>query len=358
MPTDDLMGIYKILFIIYLAIIRETFKGRFPLMFAYEPNITTEGAVTDNNFQNPRKTIINPSRPISLKSQIVIDDERITVRYCKTRKYNEKKDMYENRPKNLPFKGSLAVNKNEMDLAVFMLYLQRNVNNGLEASEIEIVRPYNGQKTYYYRFVDDQKIAANTIREGKDESITKNLIYYEMSNEAAKSLALMYYVDNADTLNEDQIRVALFAKIVGLAQKSASYENIFGLFAAKYEGLTGVKNPVDPKTDGDKQEGKHDDEQPDLTNIESGADRELRIKEFITKAVESDSIMAFGLNAQNASQRKWMTRKVDSQRTDAVLCLIEHENPTDSLYKAILNDENLMSIIKTRMEERQKAKQE
>jgi len=329
-------------------VIKKTFAGRFPLKFTLEDRYISKTKTTDATFQNTREILVYPSRPISLHSQVVIDNERVEIRYCKSRKFNENKQTFINSPKNLVFKTTYDVNQFDIDLAFFLLYCHPNISGNLEGDDIKIVR--RAAPEYFYKFIDLYKNATEIIEKDKHETTTKYMIYNALTNEEIKSMAILYNIPNANMKTNDEsdtLRVELFDKIKELARKAASYENTHELFKSKCDEL------VKGKTNKPK-----DDKKPPVDpNGETGIDRDLRIKAFITDSMDTDAISAQGLNSAQADKKRWILRNVDNNKMSVEICRITHEDPLESLYTHMIQSEQIeketIELITNRIAERE-----
>jgi hypothetical protein len=344
--------------------IKESFKGRFPLRFSLHKNLITNGTISEANGRNAYTVPIYPHRPIKLSQSVIINDERVVLTYCKKLVYNKSKNEYRPDIKNLDLAkgGKLDVIEHDADLAFYLLYVHNNVDNAFDCLEIKRDVVPGNPREYFYTFVDEHKVAMETIQRDKAKVKTQAIIYAEMTDEIVKAMSIRYNIAGAEIKNVDMLRIELFNKIVSTAETAYAYENVYGEFESKYKEHLGLCNK---KSASAKEENKEqtppptppsNDNQNGGNDPESELDKELRLKSLITKAENAGIIRANGLKSTNSNYHFWCFVNSEGKNGDRI-CAIINRDAADSLYKALLINENdIVKNIESRVEAYDKAK--
>lgn len=342
--------------------LKESFKGRFPLKFSLHKSLIANGTISEANGRNPKNIPIYPYRPIKLSQSVIIGEDRVMLTYCKRLVYNKAKDEYRPDIKNLELgrAGKLDVIEHDADLAFFLLYVHPNVDNALECVEIKRDVDPKKQRDYIYTFVDEHKAAMETIQRDKAKVKTQAIIYAEMTDEIVKAMSIRYNIVGADVKNVDMLRIELFNKIVSTAETAHSYENVYGEFESKYkEHLSNGKKAdvkVDVKDIKEEQTPPATDLSKNDNSGESEVDKELRLKKLITTATNAEIIRASGLGSKNVNYHYWCFVDEAGKNGDRI-CAIIDKDATDSIYKALLLNENdIVKNIENKVAEFEKKK--
>jgi hypothetical protein len=313
---------------------------------------------------------VYPSRPISLTAEVIIDNVRSTITWCKTRKFDERKNKWTNSPKSLNhdssptfIKGALDITEPDTDLAFFLLYCHPNIANSLECAEI---KRNNNKKEYFYKFVDDQKAAIQLVEKDRQRIKVYNIILNEMNAEQVKNMAIMYDIPRAEMEHEAVLRTQLWGMINGKADKADAYENVYADFTAKFEKL--FKKVEAPKMAAPKVEAPKVEETPVIKvpvteipkeeeKVEDAPVDELALKGLIYKCKEAGVAKPVGMDSPNLNRRMWMLTKLNGS-PDGKIVNIVSDDPTEDLYKFLSKEENkdLIDNLKFRLEERLNAK--
>lgn len=326
--------------------IKESFKGRFPLEFSLHPKLITKGSITDSAGGQPREIPIYPFRPIKLSQSVIIEGERVMLTYCKRLVYNKAKDEYRPDMKNLSLTefGRLNVIEHDADLAFFLLYVHANVENALDCIEIKRDIKDERNREYFYKFVDEHKAAMESVQKDKAKVKIQSIIYNDMTDEIVKAMSIRYNIVNAETKDTNVLRIELFNKIVSTAATAHQYENVYGEFEAKYRqhlpAKTGeVAAKVADEVKKSEPEPEVEPEKPFTRSVEDEATKELRLKSLITAATNAGIIRASGLNSKNVNYHYWCFIDEDGKNGNRI-CAIIDKDATDSIYKALLVNEN------------------
>lgn len=348
--------------------IRKTFKDRFPLKFRFEDKMVSETTMVDSYFQDPKKMKVYPSRPISLTAEVIIDNVRSTITWCKTRKYNERKNKWLNTPKSLNhdssptfIKGVLDITVPDADLAFFLLYCHPNIANTFDCAEI---KRNTTKKEYFYKFVDDQKAAIQLVEKDRQRIKVYNIILNEMNAEQVKNMAIIYDIPRAEMEHEAVLRNQLWGMINGKADKADSYENVYADFTAKFEKLfkkVEIPKVTTPKVEGTKEETPATKEPvtetPKEEEVENPPVDEFKLKDLIYKCKEAGVAKPVGMDSANLNRRMWMLTKLNGSPDGKIVNIIS-DDPTEDLYKFLSKEENkdLIENLKFRLQERINAK--
>jgi len=331
--------------------LRKTFAGQFPLRFEFDKKLQRMGSLVDSDFRNEVKVPVYPSlKPIPLSAQVVIAGERVVLTYCTSRR--EKNGKWINLPKNLAFRGKLSIDEHDEDLAFFLLYCLPAVNNAFDCVEIKRVKPNNA---FTYSFIDENRVATAIVQKDKAVTEVKYLINNTMTDEQVKGMSIVYNIAGAEMeAHADKLRVSLFTAIELKAKSALSYENVYGEFIAKYKALYEAKSkavvndikkdePIVEKVKEVVKEAEKEENEIDKEQIE------LDYKTLISQALAANIIMEFGKGSSDFSKKRWCF-KVDGKQSDKI-CGIFDNDPNESLYKEMLNNEDLVKAIKTKLSE-------
>lgn len=340
-----------------IAELRKTFEGRFPLKFRFEDKMITSAIRVDSDFRNERKTPVYPSRPITLSTEVVINNVRSVITWCKTRRFDDRKQKWYNSPKMLNMdsnptfiKGVLDISEPDADLAFFLLYCHPNINNSFECAEI---KRSNWRKEFFYKFVDDQKAAVEYNEKLRYEIKVQNIILNEMNDEQVRAMAILYEIPNAQMEFGAILSNNLFGMIQNKAKQADSYENVYAEFIAKYEKLYVNKKAMDSVTktvEPEKLVVETKTPEPEKSNL-SAEELELQYMTLITSCKTENVIREFGVNSTDFSKKRWTWVRPDGLNGDKIAPVLTN-NPTRDLYNEMLKNPDLVKALEIRLSEK------
>ena len=332
--------------------IKETFKGRFPIVIKYVDSLQSTATTVNSQFSDAKIVPIYPNRPISTTVNISIDGERHTIAYTDTKnwKLNEKTNLRENKLKNIPLNkvGVLEIYGHDADLAFFLLYAHPQVQSEFECVEIKKLHR-SAQPDYFYRLVDEQKDAERLVGRERAKSEVVHLIYNVIDAKTLKQLGIKYKVSGIDMLTPAQIQIQLLSIIVSAAENSESFENVYAQFISDYKKLANLdavnKNP-NLATEKEKEFAKEEALQNTVRAGQLEPEFEIEMRQLVDEAIKVGAVKEIGKDSKEASRKFWCYAPKNGAPIGVKIVSIIKPDPKDDLFRILCEDKDVRDAVK------------
>ena len=318
----------------------------------------TKAITVTTQFTNPIETPVYPGRPISVRVNVSINNERFVLEYTNAQnfRYDNQVGGYVNRLKHIKFStmGTLEIPFHDADLAFFLLYAHPHVESEFECAEIKKIHK-SGSADYFYKFVDEHRDAERLVKKEAAKIKVQNLIYNEIDAKTLKSLGVKYKVANTEMLTIPQVQIQLLSKVVSSAENSESYENIYAQFESDYKRLKNletVEKHTEFATDKEKAELKEEKLQQDIRTGNTDPEFEIEMRLLVEEAVRVGAVKEMGKTSVEASRKYWSYAPKNGTGMGTKIVNIVKADPKDDLFECVKTNKEVRDAIKMLISEK------